>query len=47
MIALSVIAVAVVLSTCGLGSFLLFRDDQKLTAAPAPTATIPRRDIPP
>jgi hypothetical protein len=45
MVALSVIAVAVVLSTCGLGSFLLFKDDRQLTAAPAPTATIPRRDI--
>ena len=45
MVALGVIAVAVVLSTCGLGSFLLFRDDQQLAAHPAPPPTVPKRDI--
>jgi hypothetical protein len=45
MIALSVIAIAVVFSTCGLGSFLLFKDDRQLTALPPPTPTIPTRDI--
>jgi hypothetical protein len=45
MVALSAIAIAVVLSMCGLGSFLLFKDDKALTAAPAPTQTIPQRDI--
>jgi hypothetical protein len=45
MIALSVIAVAVVLATCGLGSVLLFKDDQQLTAQPPATPTIPKRDI--
>jgi hypothetical protein len=45
MVALSAIAIAVVLSMCGLGSYLLFKDDQKLTAAPTPTATVPTRDI--
>jgi len=45
MVALSVIAVAVVLGTCGLGSYLLFKDDKQLTAQPEATPTVPTRDI--
>jgi hypothetical protein len=45
MIALSVIAVAVVLATCGLGTLMLFKDDRQLTAQSQPTPTVPTRDI--
>ncbi len=46
MITLSVIAVAVVLTTCGLGSYLLLRDDQKVISAnPSASATVELRDI--
>jgi hypothetical protein len=45
MVAISVIAVAVVLTTCGLGSYQLLRDDSKtVTADPAATAA-KTRDI--
>ncbi len=46
MITISVIAVVVVLTTCGLGSYLLLRDDRKIvTADPSITATPAMRDI--
>jgi hypothetical protein len=46
MVAISVIATVVVLTTCGLGSFLLLRDDRKIvTADPSLTATPAMRDI--
>jgi hypothetical protein len=46
MVALSIIAVVVVVATCGLGSYLLVKDGSTVVGAePAPTPTIPRRDI--
>ncbi len=46
MVALSLIAVAVIITTCGLGSYLLVRDDSKIVgAAPAPSDVVPKRDI--
>ena len=46
MVALSLIAVVVVAATCGLGAFLLVKDDSTVIGTePAPTETIPRRDI--
>ncbi|HEX6873324.1 MAG TPA: hypothetical protein VF163_19685 [Micromonosporaceae bacterium] len=46
MVALSLIAVAVVTATCGMGSYLLVRDESTVVGAAAtPTPTIPKRDI--
>jgi hypothetical protein len=46
MVALSLIAAAVVLATCGLGSYLLVRDDSSVVGtAPAATPTVPKRGI--
>jgi hypothetical protein len=45
MVALGAIAVVVVLSLCGLGSYLLVKDDRQLTAVPEPTHTVAKRDI--
>jgi len=46
MVALSLIAVAVVITTCGLGSYLLVRDDNKIVGAgPTVTPEVPKRDI--
>jgi hypothetical protein len=45
MVAIGAIAVVVVLSLCGLGSYLLVKDDRQLTAAPPPTEVVPTRDI--
>lgn len=46
MVALSLIAVVVVVATCGLGSFLLLEGSGSVVGAePTPTQTVPRRDI--
>jgi hypothetical protein len=46
MMALSVIAVVVVVATCAMGSFLLVKDDSTVVGAdPLPTETVPKRDI--
>ena len=46
MIALSVIAVVVVIATCGLGSYMLVKDDSTVVgASPTPTPTVATRDI--
>lgn len=46
MVALSVIATVVVMATCGLGSYLLVKDDNTIVGAAAtPTIAIPVRDI--
>ena len=46
MVALGVIAVVVVLATCGLGSYLLVSDDSKVVGAtPETTPAIPMRDL--
>jgi hypothetical protein len=45
-IALSVIATVVVIATCGLGSYMLVRDDATVVgASPTPTPTVAKRDI--
>ena len=46
MVAIGVIAIAVVLSVCGLGSYLLVKDDSAIVgAAPTPESTVLKRDI--
>jgi hypothetical protein len=45
MIALSIIASAVVIAVCGLGSYLVVKDDSKVVGAPTPSPTALRRDI--
>jgi hypothetical protein len=46
MVALSLIAVVVVVATCGLGSYLLMRDGSTVVGTnPLATPTIPKRDI--
>jgi hypothetical protein len=46
MIALGCIATVVVLATCGLGGYLVVRDDQQVVGAePTPTEAVPQRDI--
>jgi hypothetical protein len=45
-IALSVIATVVVIATCGLGSYMLVKDDATVVgASPTPSATVSVRDI--
>jgi hypothetical protein len=45
-IALSVIATVVVIATCGLGSYMLVKDDTTVVgASPTPTPTVAKRDI--
>jgi hypothetical protein len=45
MIAIGVIAAVVVLGACGFGSFLLLNGDAQPVGEPAPTNTVPHRDI--
>jgi hypothetical protein len=46
MVAISVIAAVVVLATCGLGSYLLVKDDNTVVGAvPEATAAVPVRDL--
>ncbi len=46
MVALGCIATVVVLATCGLGSYLLVKDDRQVVGAePTPSAVVPQRDI--
>jgi hypothetical protein len=45
MIALGAIAVAVVVGVCGLGSYLVVKDDSQVVTAATPESTIVKRDI--
>jgi hypothetical protein len=45
MITIGAIAVAVVVAVCGLGSFLLVKDDSEVVTAPTPQSTVVRRNI--
>jgi len=46
MIALSVIAAVVVIATCGLGSYMLVKDDSTVVgASPTPSPTVATRDL--
>jgi hypothetical protein len=45
MITIGAIAVAVVVAICGMGSYLLVKDDSEVVTAPSPESTVAKRDI--